>query len=279
MSSISNSLAKRRWASRHQRGLACLHGRSVVPPVHPARGDIVSQPRRGLPVAVHPLRVESFAWVAERKDVLCALFFVSTVLLYLRFIEGPSRRGYAGWLCCGALALMSKPIAVSLPLVLLLLDYWPKRRNAKLTRLLIEKLPLASMAAVVLYLTVLGQVSSGSTSHLANVGLGVRLANAAVAYVRYLGKMLWPLNLACFYPYNPSPSALMVILAALLLCAITALAIWQRERRPWLLVGWLVPDRTPSEYRPHPGWTAVDRGSLHADPDDWNCHRRRLDGL
>jgi Tfp pilus assembly protein PilF len=188
--------------------------------------------------ALHPLRVESFAWVAERKDVLCALFFVATALLYLRFIDGPSRRRYAGWLCCGALALMSKPTAVSLPVVLFLLDYWPKRRSAKLTRLVIEKLPLAAMSAVVLYLTVLGQVSSGSTSHLANVRLGVRLANAAIAYTRYLGKMLWPVNLACFYPYNPSPSALMVILAALLLCAITVLAVWQ-HKRPWLLVGWL----------------------------------------
>jgi protein O-mannosyl-transferase len=86
--------------------------------------------------ALHPLRVESFAWVAERKDVLCALFFVATVLLYLRFVEQPSRRRYIGWLCCGALALMSKPTAVSLPLVLLLLDYWPRRRGAKLGRLL-----------------------------------------------------------------------------------------------------------------------------------------------
>lgn len=171
--------------------------------------------------ALHPLRVESFAWVAERKDVLCAFFFVATVLLYLRFIEHPSRRRYAAWLCCGALALMSKPTAVSLPLTLLLLDYWPKRRSANLTRLLVEKLPLAAMAAVVLYLTVLGQVSSGSTSPLANVGLGFRLANAAVAYVHYLGKMLWPLNLACFYPYNLNPSALMVVLAAVILCAIT----------------------------------------------------------
>ena len=196
--------------------------------------------------ALHPLRVESFAWVAERKDVLCALFFVATVLLYLRFIDGPSRRRYAGWLCCGALALMSKPTAVSLPVVLFLLDYWPKRRNATPSRPLIEKLPLAAMAAVVLYLTVLGQVSSGSTLHLANVGLGVRLANAAIAYARYLGKMLWPANLACFYPYNPSPSALMVILAALLLCVITALAVWQRKRTMVARRMGVVPDCTSS---------------------------------
>jgi protein O-mannosyl-transferase len=189
--------------------------------------------------ALHPLRVESFAWVAERKDVLCALFFVATILLYLRFVEQPSRRRYAGWLCCGVLALMSKPTAVSLPVVLLLLDYRPTRRGVTLGGLLIEKLPLAAMVAVVLYLTVLGQVSSGSISYLANVGLGTRLANAAVAYARYVGKMLWPLNLACFYPYNPGPSALSVVLSALLLNAITALAVWQRKNHPWLLFGWL----------------------------------------
>ncbi|MGA7416224.1 MAG: glycosyltransferase family 39 protein [Bryobacteraceae bacterium] len=169
--------------------------------------------------ALHPLRVESFAWVAERKDVLCALFWMASVLLYLRFIEGPSKRRYAGWLFCGALALMSKPTAVSLPVVLFLLDYWPKRRSAKLTRLLIEKVPLAAMAAVVLYLAVLGQVSSGSTSYLSNVGLGIRLGSAAIGYARYLGKMLWPLNLACFYPYNLSPSEPTVVLSAVLLCA------------------------------------------------------------
>ena len=95
--------------------------------------------------AIHPLRVESFAWIAERKDVLCALFFVAAVLAYLRYAERPSRPRYAAWLLCGALALMSKPAAVSLPLVLLVLDYWPRRRATAPARLLIEKLPLIAI--------------------------------------------------------------------------------------------------------------------------------------
>jgi Tfp pilus assembly protein PilF len=188
--------------------------------------------------ALHPLRVESFAWVAERKDVLCALFFVAAIAAYLRYIERPSRVRYAGWLCCGALALMSKPAAVSLPAVLLLLDYWPRKRGTAFWRLVAEKLPLAAMAGCVMFLTVLGQVRSGSTSYLADVPIGPRLACAAVSYVRYLGKIVWPVNLACFYPYQRNWPGVWVAASVMVLAAITALAIVQRKRRPWLLVGW-----------------------------------------
>jgi Flp pilus assembly protein TadD len=188
--------------------------------------------------ALHPLRVESFAWIAERKDVLCALFFLATIAAYLRYLERPSRARYAAWLSCGALALMSKPAAVSLPVVLLLLDFWPRRRNATLVRLVAEKLPLAAMAAAVTALTVVGQVRAGATNYLADVPLRARLATAAVSYARYLGKVLWPVNLACFYPYRRDWPAALVAASVVLLAAISALAIAQRKRRPWLLVGW-----------------------------------------
>jgi tetratricopeptide (TPR) repeat protein len=188
--------------------------------------------------ALHPLRVESFAWIAERKDVLCALFFLATVATYLRYLERPSRARYAAWLSCGALALMSKPAAVSLPIVLLLFDFWPRRREAKLVRLLAEKLPLAAMAAAVTALTVVGQVRAGATNYLADVPLRARLATAAVSYARYLGKVLWPVNLACFYPYRRDWPAATVAASLILLAAVTLLAIAQWKRRPWLLVGW-----------------------------------------
>ena len=186
--------------------------------------------------ALHPLRVESFVWVAERKDVLCAFFFVATLLLYLRYVERPSRGRYVAWLVSGALALMSKPTAVSLPAVLLLLDYWPRRRERTLIRLLAEKLPLFAMAAAVTFLTITGQARAGA---LYNVDAGARAANAVTGYARYLGKMVWPVNLACFYPYDSHTPVLSIVLAASLLAAISALAVLERKRRPYLLFGWL----------------------------------------
>jgi len=189
--------------------------------------------------ALHPLRVESFAWLAERKDVLCAFFFVAAIVAYLRYAKQPSRGRYALWLGCGVLALMSKPTAVTLPLVLLLLDYWPLRRTATPIKLLVEKLPLAAMAIVVAVLTAIGQQHSGATSLITGVGLPTRAENAAVSYATYLGKIFWPVNLACFYPYDRHPDVIWVIASTGLLMAITAIAVLRRNRWPWLLVGWL----------------------------------------
>ncbi len=128
--------------------------------------------------ALHPLRVESFAWIAERKDVLCALFFIAAILAYLRCAERPSRPRYAAWMVLAALALMSKPTAVCLAPILLLLDYWPLRRKSRVPQLVMEKLPLLGISAAVMFLTVYGQKVSGSMSHLAGVPFPVRLANA-----------------------------------------------------------------------------------------------------
>lgn len=189
--------------------------------------------------ALHPLRVESFAWVAERKDVLCALFFVAAIAAYLRYAEQPTRSRYAAWLGCGAFALMSKPAAVSLPAVLVLLDYWPRRRTAGISRIILEKLPLAAMAAVVATLTIIGQNRSGATSLAGHPGFATRMACAAVSCIRYLGKILWPLNLACFYPYRQTSPAMVVITSAALLALITIAVVGLRKRAPWLLFCWL----------------------------------------
>jgi Flp pilus assembly protein TadD len=189
--------------------------------------------------ALHPLRVESFAWVAERKDVLCALFFIATVLAYLRYAERPSPRRYVAWIGLGTLALMSKPVAVSLAPILLLLYYWPLRRKSGLAQLLTEKLPLFVMSAAVMALTVYGQEVSGSMRHLADVPFRIRLENAPISYVRYIGKILWPVNLSCFYAYDRHPTAAWVTASALGLGAVSALVLRQHRRRPWLLVGWM----------------------------------------
>ncbi|HEV8038522.1 MAG TPA: tetratricopeptide repeat protein [Bryobacteraceae bacterium] len=189
--------------------------------------------------ALHPLRVESFAWLAERKDVLCAFFFVASLVAYLRYAKQPSRARYALWLGCGVLALLAKPTAVTLPLVLLLLDYWPLRRTAQPLKLLVEKITLAAMAIVVAVLTAIGQQHAGATSLVTGISLGTRIANATVSYATYLGKILWPVNLACFYPYDRHPEAAWVIASTCLLAAITGVAVLRRNRWPWLLVGWL----------------------------------------
>ena len=189
--------------------------------------------------ALHPLRVESFAWVAERKDVLCAAFFLATILAYVRWIEAPSRQRYWAWNGLASLALMSKPTGVTLVVILMILDYWPLARKQGLGARLREKGYLLAATVGVAVLTVVGQSRSGSMSHLADVPWWVRLENVPISYVRYLGKVFWPVNLACFYPYDRHPQAVWVALSVVALGAITGVAVWQRARRPWLLAGWV----------------------------------------
>ena len=189
--------------------------------------------------AIHPLRVESFAWVAERKDVLCALFFIATALAYLRYADRPSRGHYLAWTSLGALALLSKPTAVCLVPVLFLLDYWPLGRRIFDSKRLLEKLPLLILTAVVIWLTIYGQRESGSMSHLADVPLWIRLENVPVFYLRYIGKMLWPVDLACFYAYGGESAGALVVVSFLVLLALTLGAVRLRHQQPWLLVGWM----------------------------------------
>jgi Tfp pilus assembly protein PilF len=248
--------------------------------------------------ALHPLRVESFAWIAERKDVLFAFFSIAALLLYTRYAKSPSLRRFLPWLGCALLALMSKPTAMVLPVILILLDWWPLHRfrisglwpqsvgSARLPaeavavpstqpppslrsirRLaskaaaappqpatpsasasiwtanrwlpLLDKIPVALASVAVLFLTVAGQRHAHATDMLGHLSFGIRLSNAVVGYVRYLGLMVWPVSLACLYPYVKSIPAIEVALAALLLGAITFVSIYQGRRRPWLLMGWL----------------------------------------
>jgi Flp pilus assembly protein TadD len=200
--------------------------------------------------AVHPLHVESVAWIAERKDVLCALLSLLALGAWLRFARRPSPGRYALAALCLALALAAKPMAVTLPFVLLLLDFWPLGRwvpgaparpgGRTLAAVLAEKAPLLALAAASAALTVVAQSRSGYIVAAATYPFAVRLANAAWSVAAYLRDTLWPGTLAVFYPH---PGAALApaswIGAAALLAAATAGALRGWRRRPWLAAGWL----------------------------------------
>ena len=190
--------------------------------------------------ALHPLHVESVAWISERKDVLSTALWLLTLLAYLRYVERRSRRSYALVVLGTALAMMSKPMTITLPCTLLLLDYWPlaRWRERGWGALLREKAPLFMLAAALGAATVRAQHAAEATDYGARLDLGMRLGNAAVAYARYLGKMLWPGTLSPLYPH-PGAWPWWTILGALAsLGAVSWLAWRERTRRPWLAFGW-----------------------------------------
>jgi len=190
--------------------------------------------------AIHPVHVESVAWVAERKDVLSTLFWILTIWAYVSYTKRPGIKGYLLVVLAFALGLMSKPMLVTLPLVLLLLDFWPLGRFSNYRKLLLEKAPLLGLSAASSVITYIVQQRGGSVGELEVYPMGERIANAVVSYMSYIGKTFWPQKLAAFYPY-PSDSLppWQVIGAALLLVCITYLAIRMARRCPYVAVGWL----------------------------------------
>src|SRR5262245_28892181 len=192
--------------------------------------------------AVHPLHVESVAWVAERKDVLSAAFGWLAVLAWAGYAARPRPAAHLA-ACAGlALSLMAKPTFVSLPFALLLLDYWPLRRLGQVpaARLLLEKLPLLLLAFASMAVTVVAQHRWGNVQTLEQLPLALRLGNAVLAYVAYLGAAFWPSGLAVPYPHpGLAISWPLVALAAAALAALTLGALRQAPIRPWLAVGWL----------------------------------------
>jgi tetratricopeptide (TPR) repeat protein len=194
--------------------------------------------------ALHPLHVESVAWIAERKDVLSTFFAMLTLLLYAQYAENTTAWRYISMAVAFALGLMAKPMLVTFPFVLLLLDFWPLRRLEwppawpTLWPLLWEKAPLFAMAAVSSVLTFLAQQNYGAVIALARMPFSARIANAAIAYVSYLGKAFWPAGLAVLYPLQ-RPQAENALGALAILAGATAVALLRVNRRPYLLVGWL----------------------------------------
>ena len=188
--------------------------------------------------AIHPLHVESVAWIAERKDVLSTLFWLLALLAWLHWLASKTAARYALVLALFALGLMAKPMLVTLPFTLMLLDYWPLKR-ATLPPLWKEKLPLFAMSLASCIVTVIAQRAGGALQTLSTVSFPARAANAVVAYVSYLGKTVWPASLAIFYPHPGSRHAWQAVGAALVLCAVTTLALRLARRAPYFLFGWL----------------------------------------
>jgi tetratricopeptide (TPR) repeat protein len=190
---------------------------------------------------LHPLHVESVAWIAERKDVLSGFFFLLTLWAYLAYVRRPRGDRYALVLVLLALGLMAKPMLVTLPFVLLLLDVWPLGRAADLSarrRLILEKLPLVGLAIASSVVTVLVQQRAGAIKGLGVLPFERRLATAVLAYVTYAAKALWPSRLAAIYPYPAPPPSWTVVGAIALLVAVSALALRAARRHPYLPVGW-----------------------------------------
>jgi hypothetical protein len=188
--------------------------------------------------ALHPTHVESVAWIAERKDVLSALFWILAMGAWARYARGPSIGRYLPVVFSMILGLMAKPMVVTLPFALLLLDAWPlDRLHLGWKRLVLEKLPLLALSAASSLITLHYQQASLAPLDVAPWSL--RAANALVSYAAYLGKLFLPTHLAVFYPIALSIPAWKAAGAALLLAAVTALAVWRARREPWLLTGWL----------------------------------------
>jgi tetratricopeptide (TPR) repeat protein len=189
--------------------------------------------------ALHPLRVESVVWVSERKDVLSGFFWLWSVWAYARYAAGETKVKYFYEVSvfCFALGLMAKPMVVTLPFLLLLLDFWPLGRQKEgVGKLLVEKIPFFILAAGSSVVTYLVQQKGGSVSYV--LPLGGRLANAAVSYARYLGKTFWPVNLSVLYPHPGHWPAGEVVAAVVFLAVMTGLVAWRAGKQPYLVVGW-----------------------------------------
>jgi hypothetical protein len=192
------------------------------------------------------MHVESVAWAIERKDVLSGFFGILTLWCYAYWVENPRRTRYLGMTVAFLLGLLAKPMLITLPFVLLLLDFWPLRRWGSAPprvlpgRLVLEKAPLFALAAAIAVVTMLAREHHGAVVSLDTLPMSERLANALASYSSYLCATFWPTGLAVLYPHPHGNWALAPVLAgaAALLC-LSALARRQASRRPWLVVGWL----------------------------------------
>ncbi len=190
--------------------------------------------------AIHPLRVESVAWISERKDLLSGLFFVLTLLAYFYYARKPNLGRYVTMSILFACGLMSKPMLVTVPIILLLLDYWPLERfpGTNATRLLVEKIPLGILSIASAVGTMIVQNEGVGLVRLEVLPLAWRITNALAAYLVYVWQMVWPANLALAYHHPGKLPVWQVVGATALLIAITLGAFALRKRSPYLIVGW-----------------------------------------
>ncbi len=212
--------------------------------------------------AIHPLRVESVAWVAERKDVLCAFFWILSIWAYLYYVEGGGIKRYLTVLLFFVAGLTAKPMIVTFPFVLLLIDYWPlgrfqfrsaqgfanlqprklespKRSTSTNFHLLLEKVPFFILSILLGFLTLLAAKSTAALKTIESYPIGMRASNALISYINYIGKTIWPHPLACFYPYPDNIPLWQAFGAGFLLLGISIFAIRSVRKHPYFLVGWL----------------------------------------
>lgn len=191
--------------------------------------------------ALHPLHVESVAWVAERKDVLSAFFCIITLLLYAEYAIKRKPALYFLTLLFFILGLMAKPMLVTLPVVMLLLDYWPlnRYRSSPLITMLKEKTPFFIVALLSCAVTIYAQQRGGAIKSFDMVPFGLRIENAVLAYVKYIAKTLWPLDLAVAYPLPKSFALWQVICALFFLLLVSTAAVRARRSHPYVMVGWI----------------------------------------
>jgi len=199
---------------------------------------------------LHPLNVESVVWIAERKSVLSTFFWMLTLLAYLYYTRRTSFLRYFAVCSSFALGLLAKPMLVTLPFVLMLLDYWPLqrwciaglnsniRRESNTRQIILEKVPLLLLSTFSVYLSSKSVQGEGDVISFQLVPLLLRIENALVSYVKYIGKMIWPQNLSVYYPFPDMVSAGQLMGAVAVLVSVSALAIWGLKRRPYLAVGW-----------------------------------------
>ncbi len=193
--------------------------------------------------ALHPLHVESVAWISERKDVLSALFCFLTIYAYSRYTEKPSIVKYSAVILIYTAGLMTKPMLVTLPFILILLDYWPLKRfdmgvMKKNVRLIYEKIPLFVLSAISCIVTFCVQRSSEAVVSVDLISLPARISNALVSYAKYLAMTFRPVDLAVFYPHRGMPSLEQLLPGVAVLVLITAVVLFHASRRPYLFVGW-----------------------------------------
>lgn len=190
--------------------------------------------------AIHPLHVESVAWVAERKDVLCTVFWFLTMHAYVSYAKRPSGLRYAATAGLFAAGLLAKPMLVTLPVVLLLLDVWPLKRQAEgARRLVLEKVPLLALSLASSVATIVAQRRGGAVARLVEFPLGRRLANAATATVAYLVDAVWPAGLSVHYPYPDHVPVAATLICAAIIAGVSIAAVRAARTRPCLTVGWL----------------------------------------
>lgn len=235
-----------RWAGGHHLTSALLHVLNSVLLFLVLRFATKATWRSllvGLLFAVHPLNVESVVWISQRKTVLSMFFMLASLGCYAIFIKKKGGWWYGVSFGCFGLALMSKPIAVSLPFLLFLFDYWPLGRElvfrkGELTRRILEKVPFLMASVAICVVTYKAQKAADAVVSATVFSLGIRIANSARSYFLYLSKLFLPVNLSAYYPYQGQPGILEFVLFVSVLATITVVAVILHRKTPWIMSGW-----------------------------------------